>query len=42
MVLLDAMELGEDIVVEGAVSERLYYGCVNALIPQITVSLPGM
>lgn len=42
MALLYAMKLGEDIAVEGAVSERLYYGCVNALIPQIAVFLPGM
>lgn len=42
MALLHAMELGEDIAVEGAVSERLYYGYVNALIPQIAVFLPDL
>jgi hypothetical protein len=42
MVLLDTRVLGEDIVVEVTVSERLYYGCVNALILKITVLLPGV
>lgn len=42
MAILYGMELGEDIAIDGAVSEKLYYGIVTELMPQIATFLPGM